>query len=658
MKSSLVIRAFFALMLCCFAVDSVCGQTKEYRMMWITRYQWPSSNQTTAKSRIDTYFTKLKDNNFNAVLFQVRGQCDVHYPSTLDPWSNDYSWRSPGWDPLAYALTSAKNKGLELHAYFNTHTMKSPTPPASTTPQHVYNLHGPNAAGTANDWRIHDANGNPVETTDGYVWISPGHPEASLHTRRAVMELITNYAVDGVHFDRIRCPANIYSHDPTTEARYAGDGNPDGVPWGDFMRRQITDDLRRIYGQAAMIRPSVKFSAAPFGIILKNATTQYQGTGTQAYSSWFQDSWRWLKEGCLDFMVPQIYWEVGSSHPYEKLLADWQNNRGERIVVGGSTVNDDSSKTAAKLLQEIDQTRTQSAAGWCVYTYTTMLAAHWDAVKTKFTSTAQVPDMPWKTAPTKGIITGYVKDHTGAVLTDARIVLDNDPLKNANGTASYNHLTGADGFYAILNVPPGTAHRLTFTKSGKVAVTTTTVTVTAGAVTQVDATFTGEIPPQPPAVTKFVESRVGSGYTEVTGTFADTTAKSTAAGLSATGSRYNSSLGATATFTPALTGAGAYNVYITLSSGSNNNSPGAGWTLTNNGVTLQSGTVDLTNANTNIVNKWLLLCGPVDLPAGGLAALHVVNNNAASASTGGRFVMDAVKFEAVRNADVDEWQLF
>lgn len=428
------------------------GPAPEVRAMWVSRFEWPSSNQATAKANIDNIMQKLKDNNFNTVLFQVRGQCDVHYPSPYEPWSDTYGWADPGWDPLQYAIDAAHSRGLKFHAYINTHGLSQPIPPANTTPQHPYNLHGPNVP-LAQSWVIRDENGDTA-TSDNYYWISPGIPEASWWTRRAILHVVKNYDVDGVHFDRIRTPAANYSYDPITVARFNGDGNPDSLGWADFMRSQITRDLRNIYGEIMLHKPWVEVSAAPFGIVYKDATTLYQGTGTQSYHSWYQDSWGWLNNHVLDFMVPQIYWQVGSSHPFELLLADWLARSGGRGVVAGSTTNG-GGKTVDALLAEHEQTRLQNAMGHCTFSYSSF-GNYWDAFKTqRFDTPTTVPDMPWKR--TMGAVVGHVRDLQGNPVVDARVNLQGDPK---------NYLSAHDGFFAILDAPTGQPLRVDAIKAG------------------------------------------------------------------------------------------------------------------------------------------------------------------------------------------------
>jgi uncharacterized lipoprotein YddW (UPF0748 family) len=435
------------------------------------------------------------------VFFQVRGQADVHYPSPDEPWSNTYGWTNPGWDPLAYAITAARSRGLEFHAYFNTHTLAAPLPPVNTTPQHPFNLHGPNAPGETS-WMIRDSGGN-AGLVDSYYWISPANTEASAWTRKQAMYLIQNYPVDGIHFDRIRSPGSTYTFDAATQRRWnngqISDSNPDALNLGDFMRSQITRDLRNIQGAILHWNynnpslPLVKSSAAPFGIVLKDSTTLYQGTGTQSHYSWFQDSWGWLRYGTLDFMVPQIYWQVGSSHPFESLLTDWINNSYGRHIVAGSTTGG-GTKTTYNLLREHLETRNQSAAGHTIFSQNTM-GSHWDAFRNSgvtgspditvpYDQPTTTPQMPWRTNPTSATIVGTIVDTAGNPIVDAKINLPGDIYTNPLG-GPYNYLSAHDGFFAILGVTPGSNHQVLASKSAQGSGQATGITLTAGQVTSI-----------------------------------------------------------------------------------------------------------------------------------------------------------------------------
>ena len=451
------------------------GQTPEVRAIWASRFEWPNANQATAKANIDTMMQRTKDNNFNTVFFQVRGDCSTHYPSPDEPWASTYGYANPGWDPLAYAINAAHSRGLKLHAYINTHTFTSSgLIPPNTTPQHPYNLHGPSAS-PANRWAL-ESSGGDLSAVDSYYWISPGNPAASEWTRRQIMHVVKNYDVDGIHLDRIRTPGTDYSYDPATVSRFAGAGNPDNLSWANFMRSQITRDVRRLYGEIQYYKPNVLLSAAPFGIMYKDATTNYQGYGTQAYHSWYQDGWGWLEAGAMDFMVPQIYWTVGSAHPFEDLLADWQDHRYGRYIVPGSTTGGGSISVSAMLAMTAES-RSQGAKGHTIFSYGSM-TNYWNAYKTgPYAQAAAFPDMPWKSTPTQGTIIGYVKDALGNPVLDAVVTRPGD---------STQYLSANDGLFAILKVTPGTNLSVSGSKAGIGSATVSSIAVTAGGTTLVN----------------------------------------------------------------------------------------------------------------------------------------------------------------------------
>ncbi|MBX7246869.1 MAG: family 10 glycosylhydrolase [Candidatus Sumerlaeaceae bacterium] len=774
----------------------MCGssvaQTPEVRAMWVSRFEWPSASQTIAKANIDQIMADIDNNNFNTVLFQVRGQCDVHYPSPDEPWTNTYSWANPGWDPLAYAIASAHSRGLELHAYINTHTLAASVPPGSTTPQHPYNLHGPSAPGEQS-WMIRDSGGN-AGLVDSYYWISPANTEASAWTRKQIMYIVKNYDVDGVHFDRIRSPGSTYTYDAATQRRFnngqVGDTNPDGLALGDFMRSQITRDLRNIQGEILYwnaqqpTRPRVKTSAAPFGIVYKDGTTHYQGTGTQSYHSWYQDSWGWLQYHTLDFMVPQIYWNIGSAHPFELLLQDWMEHTGGRFIVAGSTTGS-GSETLFNLLDEQQETRLQGAAGHCLFSVSSM-GSYWSGfsstgdpgppvIPAPYDQPTTVPVMPWKTSPTSGTIVGTIVNQAGQQVVDAKINLTGDIFQSPLG-GPYNYLSAHDGFFAILDVTSGSAHLLTASKTGVgrgraanvsvgaggvTSVTivlanregslafgqgsyvvgttatlsltdedlsgngTTTVTVksvrettpetitltesmtTAGLFTgnvflsgstvvngdgkvQVNNTDTltasyfdadiGDGSSQTTTATASValpgpiilESRTSGGgltaaptYEELTGSgWTNTTAKSTASGLTGSGGRFigNGGYGAVAVFRTTIAVGGYYDIAVTepnQTNGPNVSSPGAGWRITHDGPGGETlGSVDLVCTNTLIANQWLTLATNVPYNAGTQATVTFTNNHLGTAGTLGRFNMDAVRFSInYAPVAVTRWEL-
>jgi uncharacterized lipoprotein YddW (UPF0748 family) len=412
----------------------------EFRACYINRFQWPNQDRASCEATIRTMMQTLADHNFNAVLFQIRGECDVNYPSPDEPWGPAWDYTDPGWDPVAFAIGEAHSRGLEFIAYINTHTLVPARGldqvPEHTSPEHPYNLHG--RAGVQDSWVICGEDGQPALHTSEYVWMSPGIPEASAWTRRQILYVVNHCDIDGLTFDRIRTPGEQYSHDPVTEARFHGAGNPASLEWGDFMRAQITDDLERIYGAVNEVKPNVVITASPFGIN-RRLPGGYQGNGTQSYYQHYQDSFTWMERHVLDMEFPMIYWGIGSAHPFEVLFHDFMQHTGGRHMSVAFNRSD-----PEEVVAQIEEVRRQGGVGTAYWVYG---RTPWSTFDRVYAEPAPIPERTWKTHPTTGIVIGNVLSLRGEPFVDAHVRLD-DQMR----------LSAGDGFFAFLDVPPGRHH--------------------------------------------------------------------------------------------------------------------------------------------------------------------------------------------------------
>lgn len=451
-----VIVGFWVVMVLTVPVQA---QQPEFRGMWVSRFDgWASSNSDSVTVKISEIMTKLADSHFNAVLFQIRGQADTFYPSPEEPWAPSTSGGWTNFDPTLYAINAAHSRGLEFHAYINTHVCwGGATPPSDLG--HLYYRHCKADSPTNRDWLIHDSGGNPVQLVENYVWIAPGVPAAQAYLRRQVMYVVNTYDVDGVHFDRIRTPNYYYSYDPISMARYGGEGNPSSLSFHDWTRDQITRFLRDLYAQVMEVKPNIKVSAAPFG--------------WSSYSTVHQDPAAWFSSGAVDAMVPMIY---GSS--FSSYLPSWLNMRAGRHLYAGQSIGQVSIQ---EYLSNINLVRSYGGEGTCIFSYSGFNSGgYWDEISGPggpYALAAPLPAMGWKTNPTDGIIIGNIMDPDGVTpVVDARIT-----RSGSNDTA----LSSGDGLYSFLKVPPGN-YTLAFNKSGCDPVPPVPCTVTAGEVTRVD----------------------------------------------------------------------------------------------------------------------------------------------------------------------------
>lgn len=415
------------------ATPNAVAQTPEFRSMWVTRFEWPNRDEATCKARIDSAMQNLASSHFNAVFFQIRGQCDTLYPSPYEVWSHLIGGADPGWDPLAYAIDAAHSRGLEFHAYINTYNcwLGSPLP---TNPNHLFYKHCNAADPDHHDWLVCDSSGTPVQWPNGtgsYIWIAPGIPDFQAYWRRQVMYVVRNYDVDGVHFDYIRTAGSGYSYDPISEARRAStQGNPNNLDFHAWTADQVTRLVRDTYAEIMSVKPYVKVSAAVFSNAITSPVNVHQDPRT------------WAQTGGIDIIVPMAYFAGGAGSTWDSQLQTWLAGCAGRHVAAGHNTN----QGVASLLEQIELTRLRGAQGNSAYSWSSF--TFWNDYLTNVYPTAvPTPAMPWKDTPTTAIIHGFVTQPGGDPVVDAHIA--------RSGDASISLSTG-DGFYSMLLVPPGT----------------------------------------------------------------------------------------------------------------------------------------------------------------------------------------------------------
>ncbi len=301
---------------------------QQLRAEWIasvTNIDWPSRPGLSAdeqKAELTGWYDEAVDLGLNAVVVQVRPTADAFWPSRYEPWSVWLSGRQgqdPGYDPLAFAVSEAHKRNLEFHAWFNPYRVSMNTDVDQLVPTHPARVHP--------DWVI---------PYGGKLYYDPGLPEVQRFTIDAIMDAVTRYDIDAVHFDDYFYPYPVAGQtfdDADTFARYGG-GFDDIADW----RRHNIDTL--VSGLSAAIRaakPWVQFGISPFAI-WRNDSTDPEGSptqgGVQTYDDLYADTRRWVHEEWLDYIAPQVYWNIGFAvADYAKLVPWWSD------VVAGTDVS-------------------------------------------------------------------------------------------------------------------------------------------------------------------------------------------------------------------------------------------------------------------------------------------------------------------------------
>ncbi|WP_327276197.1 family 10 glycosylhydrolase [Streptomyces sp. NBC_01224] len=291
---------------------------RELRGMWVAtvaNIDWPSAPGLTAaaqQAELIAYLDEAVDRRLNAVILQVRPTADALWPSPYEPWAQyltGVQGKDPGWDPLGTAVREAHRRGLELHAWFNPYRVANHTDPSRLVATHPARLHP--------DW---------VLPYGGKLYYNPGIPEVRRFVQDAMLDAVRRYDIDAVHWDDYFYPYPVAGQvfdDDATYAKY-GAGFPDKAAW----RRANTDKLvRETAERIKKIKKNVQFGISPFGV-WRNAATDPLGSdtkaGVQTYDDLHADTRGWVQKGWIDYICPQIYWNIGfAAADYAKLLPWW-----------------------------------------------------------------------------------------------------------------------------------------------------------------------------------------------------------------------------------------------------------------------------------------------------------------------------------------------
>lgn len=428
----------------------------EYRGIWITRFEWPSEDPEECRDKIREIFNEMQKANFNLALFQVRGACETLYPSEIEPWSPLIGGKDPGFDPLALAILEAHRRDIELHAYINPMPLVSARrgiPPKDMEPLHLFHRHGPESE---KPWICVNEKGEPMDPgRAGYWYLSPGIPEVHAYLREVIRDLVTRYDIDGIHFDRIRYPGPQYSHDPVSEARFHGLGNPELMEWGDWQREQITKLINDAYAEIRSIKPECVVSCAAWGIYNRYHIKGYYGFSS-GYHDYYQDTWNWIRIGGMDLLVPMIYWDLEDPKPnYDELVDDFAGGIGANRFLGGQRMYG-REWLVDENINQILYGRKAGLPGSVVFAYGSSKGkgAFERFPATVYKEKISPPRLSDYYPQKGGIILGTVIDEENHPVKDAWVSLDTDDRRASRSSLFRRTWTSSsDGRFAFLEVP-------------------------------------------------------------------------------------------------------------------------------------------------------------------------------------------------------------
>ena len=277
----------------------------------------PGLSADELKAEIDAIVADCKAMGINAIFFQVRPEADALYESDIFPSSAHVVLKQGDelpLDCLEYFIEAAHAENIELHAWINPYRISQP------------GTYGTNLDKLAED---HPARLHPewvVKHTDGAMYFNPGIPEVRQLIVDGIMEIVNNYNIDGIHFDDYFYPDEdrLNFNDSETYNKY----KQDGQSLADWRRSNTDLLILQVSSTIRAVRSDLKFGISPCGVWALKSNNP-NGTdiksSMESYYQVYADTRKWVLNEWIDYICPQVYWEINHSTAPFKPIVDWWN---------------------------------------------------------------------------------------------------------------------------------------------------------------------------------------------------------------------------------------------------------------------------------------------------------------------------------------------
>lgn len=301
-------------------------QKREFRGAWIqcVNGQFQGIGTQQMQQTLAYQLDELQKDGVNAIIFQVRPECDALYASSIEPWSRFLTGQqgkapTPYWDPLQWMIEQCHQRSMELHAWINPYRAKTK----------ATNLLAVNHVAIQHPERCFEY--------DEQLILNPGIPENRDYICEVAKDIVSRYDIDGIHMDDYFYPYPVKGQTIPDDQQYQQYSN--GIrDRGDWRRYNVNLFIKQFYETVHAIKPWVKVGISPFGIYRnkRSAAIGSNTNGLQNYDDLYADVLLWINNGWLDYCVPQIYWEIGNrAADYDTLIRWWnQHAAGRPLYIG------------------------------------------------------------------------------------------------------------------------------------------------------------------------------------------------------------------------------------------------------------------------------------------------------------------------------------
>jgi len=289
----------------------------EMRGVWVAsvyNLDYPTiqtTNSETLKNEAIEILDSVKDLGITTVFLQVRPTADALYNSDLFPWSRFLTGKNGlmpenNFDPLAFWTQEAHKRNLELHAWINPYRV------TKNGDEEYQNISKDSPAKKNSSWVI--------RYSDGNYYFDPGISEVRELVVDGIVEIINNYEIDGIHMDDYFYPGTSFDDANTFEKYSNGFTNID-----EWRRNNVDLLIKSISDEINKIDSNIEFGISPAGIWANKNNNELGSdtTGTESYYQHYADTRKWALEEWIDYIAPQVYWEVGHKTADYKTLVEW-----------------------------------------------------------------------------------------------------------------------------------------------------------------------------------------------------------------------------------------------------------------------------------------------------------------------------------------------
>ena len=401
---------------------------REFRAAWVAtvhNIDWPSTytlSPSQQRAEMISILDLAAETGINAIVLQVRTECDALYKSDIEPWSFFLTGKMgsappDGYDPLQFAVAEAHRRGIELHAWFNPFR-SSATTRSSKSSGHITRTHP-----------------SLMMSVGSMKWGNPASDFVQDRAIKVMVDVTKRYDIDAVHIDDYFYPypktingrATDQFNDSSAYQSYRAKGGKLDVR--DWRRDNINRFVSTLYSSVKSTKPWVEVGISPFGIWRPGYPSSVKA-GLDAYDHIYADSRKWLQEGWLDYFSPQLYWRINPpDQSFTALNAWWASQNGKQrhlwpgIASSRILSSEDSGRPASESIKQIEASRKYASRSGAGHIHWSFKAIKEDRgglrskLRSVYSEVAIPPASPWLGDSTpEPVLFGAQKANGGAIV--------------------------------------------------------------------------------------------------------------------------------------------------------------------------------------------------------------------------------------------------